>query len=421
MKVLWFTNIPMPAMLNKDPSGHSGSGGWMLSLLDALKQRPGIQLGVSCVSAGLRNESFEEDGINYFPIPHSHRSIFKFRNPDQRPGFLSACEKVIKEYCPDIIHVHGTERPYGLIGLLKKAEIPVVISIQGLLSKCCTWHNTFGDMPFFDLIKMHRPSKIIRGIGPLWDFWHLRCNAKREQKIIRFNKYFFGRTDWDRSHVFAHNPEAQYFHVNELLRPEFYRSKWQLSACRRHSIIYTNSTSPRRGLATLFRAVTLIKRQYPDVLVQIAGVDDLQGEYGQYLSRLMHKEGICDNIEFLGQLNAAEICQALTSNHVFVLPSLIENSPNSLCEAQTVGMPCVATYTGGVPSLIESWQSGLLAPVEDEALMAQLISNIFSSDDLAVRLGSQARELATWRHNPRRVLDQLIGAYKAAIKDSKRQ
>ena len=56
--------------------------------------------------------------------------------------------------------------------------------------------------------------------------------------------------------------------------------------------------------------------------------------------------------------------------HVFAISSYIENSPNSLCEAMQAGMPCVATYAGGIPSLVEDGRTGLLFPPGDAPLLA---------------------------------------------------
>ena len=55
-----------------------------------------------------------------------------------------------------------------------------------------------------------------------------------------------------------------------------------------------------------------------------------------------------DKIEFLGRLSAEGMKQAYLDANVFVMPSTIENSPNSLGEAMLLGVPCVAADVGGV-------------------------------------------------------------------------
>ena len=108
---------------------------------------------------------------------------------------------------------------------------------------------------------------------------------------------------------------------------------------------------------------------------------------------------------------ASELCRS----HVFAISSYIENSPNSLCEAMQVGLPCVASYAGGIPSLVEQRRTGLLFPVGDAPLLADSIMRIFRDDGLACRLGAAARAEASERHAPERVLSQLLDAYNNVI------
>src|SRR5258708_19667723 len=90
----------------------------------------------------------------------------------------------------------------------------------------------------------------------------------------------------------------------------------------------------------------------------------------------------------------------LSRAQVFAISSYIENSPNSLCEAMQVGLPCVATYAGGIPSLVEHEKTGLLFPTGEAPLLADAILRIFRNEDLAGRLGRAARTEASHPHSP---------------------
>jgi glycosyltransferase involved in cell wall biosynthesis len=83
-----------------------------------------------------------------------------------------------------------------------------------------------------------------------------------------------------------------------------------------------------------------------------------------------------------------------------------------------VGLPCVASYAGGIPSLVEQGRTGLLFPTGDAPLLAEAIMRIFRDDDLACRLSVAARNAASERHAPQRVLSQLLNAYKNVIADA---
>ena len=79
----------------------------------------------------------------------------------------------------------------------------------------------------------------------------------------------------------------------------------------------------------------------------------------------------------MGYLDGDAMVRELLRTHVFAITSYIENSANSLAEAMMVGMPCIASFVGGLPSMIHDNDTGLLYPVEDVPLLANKIRRIF--------------------------------------------
>jgi len=66
------------------------------------------------------------------------------------------------------------------------------------------------------------------------------------------------------------------------------------------------------------------------------------------------------NLILLGKLSELELINNLLNSNLYVMPSHIENSPNNLCEAMMLGMPCIATCVGGTASLINNNDDGVL-------------------------------------------------------------
>ena len=110
--------------------------------------------------------------------------------------------------------------------------------------------------------------------------------------------------------------------------------------------------------------------------------------------------------------HAAEQVNQLQLANCYVMPSFIENGCNALQEAMLVGVPAVATFTGGIPTTIDSERTGLTFPTGDSALLAWQISRIFQDGSLASRLGENARSTALERHDPARVEAELLNAYQ---------
>ena len=89
-----------------------------------------------------------------------------------------------------------------------------------------------------------------------------------------------------------------------------------------------------------------------------------------------------------------EMKKVLLESHVFVCPSAVENSPNSVAEAQLLGLPVAASRAGGIPSVVEDKRGGLLFEKGNPRDLARAVKEIFSSDGLARSLSKSERQFA---------------------------
>jgi glycosyltransferase involved in cell wall biosynthesis len=284
------------------------------------------------------------------------------------------------------------------------------VSIQGLVGPYAPY--VFGSLSPHELLATHGPLALLRGDCAWGAYREFMRQAPRERDIIASADAVAGRTDWDIAHSRAMAPQCRYFHVGELLRKPFHEARWALADCQRHSIMVTNARAPMRGFETVLDAVAVLRQSYPDIRVRLAA--GIAGRYGSFLRRRIDRLGLSDRVELLGWLDGEQLAAALVKSHCYVMASHVENSPNSLCEAQLVGMPCVASYAGGISSLLEHGRTGLFFPVGDGAVLAHRLRTIFQDDSLAQRLGAAARAEAAQRHDPKRVVDELMQAYRAA-------
>ena len=106
--------------------------------------------------------------------------------------------------------------------------------------------------------------------------------------------------------------------------------------------------------------------------------------------------------------------------HVALIPSAIENSPNSLAEAMLVGTPIVASYVGGVPDMLKDKEEGFLYCYNDPGMLATYISKIFESDELASYFSNNSRKTAWKRHDPLQLENTLIDIYDVTGKSPKK-
>lgn len=409
MKVLWFINVPTSAMVQRAGTGSERCGGhWINQLLKYVSVARTMELGVVAVFPGLREVEFREGDIDYFVLSQPRRyPLFGVRSED-----LEKCRAIVERYKPDIIHIHGSERFYGLIKTGVGVPTPTLVSVQGLLGPYSTAHNFFGALSLRQIFSSIRLIEVPARSGLLWQYIDALRGANRETEMLASVEGFLGRTEWDRAHTQLSNPDARYFHVGEILRDGFYQHRWRLEDCERHTLLYTNAGHPCRGIENLLSAITHLRHEFPNVRLRLAGIVRPHSGYGRFMRRMIRRLGLEERVEFLGYLDEQAMIQELKRAHVFTIGSYIENSPNSLAEAMTLGMPCVASYVGGIPDMVCDNETGLLFPVSDVPLLADKIRRVFTDNGLAERLGSNARVVAIERHDPIKVVSELLDAYR---------
>ena len=127
------------------------------------------------------------------------------------------------------------------------------------------------------------------------------------------------------------------------------------------------------------------------------------------------RKPISKNIKFLGSLDEQTLVQGLLTTHIYVATSHIENSPNSLCEAQILGVPCIATHAGGTNSLLEDDKDGILIQDGDPYAMAGAIMELKDNYEKATLFGKNSRKRALSRHDPEKITTDLLNIYKSIL------
>lgn len=418
MRVLWITNIEFPEVTAEllGVNQLKSSGGWMIgsaeALLDNYKE---VDLYVASISRhvkGLRRVDGER--IKYFLIPFGKGNL---HYNAQYERYWHEVSDIIK---PDVVHIHGTEYSHGLAYIKACGGNNVVISIQGLTS--AYYYYYYYGLSRWDIVRHITLRDIIR--GTLFNEKNrFRKRGLYEIQMIKSVKHIIGRTSWDYSRVNAINPSTKYHFCNEILRPEFYEgNKWEYSKCIPHSIFFSQAHYPIKGFHQLLRALPLLIDKFPDVEVFVGGRDITRsqegiigniklGGYGAIVRSLIKKYQLGKRIHFLGNLDAREMVSQYLRCNVFVCSSTIENSPNSLGEAQILGTPVVASYVGGIPDMMVGDESHLYR-FEETTMLADRISDVFSQGDKQICMIQAAKT----RHDAIVNASSLYHIYSEMIK-----
>lgn len=406
MKALWIADISFPevyATLGKSAPVHAG---WVYSAAqNLLKYHSNVELGMAVIMDITEMKVMELNGVKHYLLPSRAR------------GSSTEWKEVLDDFRPDVVHVHGTEYPYLYDFISARSLESVVLSIQGLVSVYERYY--YGSIPLGKICANTTLRDIVRWDTLMQQKWNMKKRGVTEQRAIRSVDAVIGRTDWDKVHTFAINSKAKYFHNDETLRVPFYTGVWQQSSCQRYRIFVSQAHYPIKGLHQLLKALPQIVSKYPDTELHIAGHDFFNNRgikisgYGKYINRMISKLGLQKHIHFTGLLNAEEMKQQYLQAHVFVCPSAIENSPNSVGEAQMLGTPVVAAYVGGIPSMVTHNETGLLYRFEEPEQLAAHIMMLFEDKDLCQKLSEAGRSAAATRHNPERNAEALLEIYES--------
>lgn len=417
MNILWFTNTPCSY---SQVSGYNG-GGWLVAAEQAIRNVEDINLSIGFLLDGQPKKDIQ-DGITYYPIPTFKniliRKIFNVLGVKQS---LNRTEKSLKEYYvnyfrkiiedskPDVIHVWGSENVFGYVS--EFTDIPVILHIQGLMNPCYNaFLPPFVSMQDYCQIKSFNPIKVLRQKSTI-TYWRQAC--KREFEVFQHLHFALGRTKWDQRVCHIMNPSLNYRTVNEILRPIFYEK------CERHlperlTIVTTISQPLYKGFDLILKTASLLSNNL--------NLDFEWKCYGNIDPKMIEKQiGIKHtdvNVKLMGVATAEELQKAELTATLYFHSSYIDNSPNSLCEAQMLGLPIVSTNVGGIPTLVDDGVDGFLIPSNDPYQGAYTIELLWKNKLMNMEFGKKAQQKALQRHNPQTIITQILNVYKEIEKNT---
>ncbi len=419
MNISWFTNIALPEaslLMNEKPTPF---GGWFVSASACLVDEDSIELSIAFPKNGLRTvQILKGEKINYYAFPLVSE---KYISSNKKNSYLHEILDTIK---PDIVHIFGTEyaNTLAIVNVCQKKNINTIISIQGLVSICARHYiaglpaNIQNRFTIRDFIKQDNLNQQQKKFIKRGEF---------EIEALQKVKHIIGRTTWDRACTYQINPDAKYHFCNETLRDEFYKYSWDINNCEKHSIFVSQGSCPIKGLHFMLEAMPLILKRFPDAKLYVGGhniikTDTLKDKlkissYGKYIKENINKNNLQNKVIFTGILDEKQMCKRYLKSNLFVCPSSIENSPNSLGEAMILGVPCIASYVGGVMDRIQHDLDGFLYQTDAPYMLAYYVCEIFTNDDLALQFSKKTRKHALKTHDRETNTKRLIQIYRKIL------
>ncbi|MCL2051425.1 MAG: glycosyltransferase family 4 protein [Lachnospiraceae bacterium] len=414
MKVLWICNIVIPFFANEFGIKSKPFVGWISCLFNALINKGNLELGF-CFPL------FDPARMKNGCLNNYEYYSFKFVDGDDYDEeTVTRFGEILRSFEPDIVHIWGTEYPHSKAAMEACERLNllarVIVDIQGLVSIYSS-HYLNGIPDHYKTLK----SGEFKTIEESRDSFFRR--GLLETSLLKKAQNAFGRSDWDRACADRINKTINYYSCNRILRSSFYESagKWNIAECERFSLFVGQASYPIKGFHYLLLALPDILAKYPHTHVYVAGenpaVNTAWGvpPYGIFINDLINELDLASAITFLGVLNEEEIVKQFLKAHLFVSSSVIENASNAISEAAMLGLPIVASYTGGIGNMLEDKKSAMFYQSDAPYMLAYYVKMIFSDDDLAMRLSEEAGQKMGIEMNGELVADKVINVYEEIV------
>lgn len=409
MKILWFEVTEPSAYI----SGGNPIGGWQDSLERIVRTIPNIELYIAFVS-GKHSEEKKVNGVTYVPI-FTRWSFWERRFRKYWDVYvekmLPEAKNIVKKYEPDVIHVFGTEWPFGQIAA--HTDIPVIIHIMGAIVP----YNNANYPPGYsyrDILYSNwwNPRKLL---GQYLAERNKRNWEQWERKTWNLVCNYMGRTHWDESLSRLMHPGRRYFHVEEALRINFLSGKhrWQLPLNDKLRLISTGCGSYWKGPDMMLKVAKILTNHGVDFEWRVVGNMPVD-----IIKTVEQHEGVHFNdchVQILGFKKPEELIQILCTSTMYVHTAYVENSPNSICEAQCLGVPVISTNVGGIPSLVRQYVDGILVAANDPWQMADAILELYKDKERMLRYSENSIAFALVRHNDEHIKKQLLDCYSKLL------
>lgn len=375
MNILWLAPINYVDENNNHPAP------WVITLAKGIIDS-GHKLTIINYNSNIKQNTVE---VDY----HAIKFIY-IKTPKLKLDFITLYQlrinrvrkylkKIINDY--DLLHMHGTEHQYE--AMADGLNIPKVISIQGIMQEYIKYIPRSNYKQFLE--------------------WNL--SAYYETKYLKKNYNYSCRTHWDSSYIKSKNSKAKIYMIWEMIREEFFYDNFSL---KKENILFVGGKNPIKGLKELLHAYnnSLQTLGLKLIILGNCSVDDIQK-----LIESQNLENInLANIDCRGMQNSKGMIKAYKESFCLVHPTYIDNSPNSICEAQLSGVPVIATKVGGVASLIKNKENGLLIN-RDSSDIERAVKLLLDDNELRDTISLNSRQIARERHNPKNILDQTLFMY----------
>lgn len=275
------------------------------------------------------------------------------------PGLPAAVRASLRDFDPDVVHLHVPHPLGALAWWLARDRRPLVV----------TYHS--------DIVRQRRLGALYAPLGRRTLSGAAAIHVTSEALIDSSRTLAPWR---DRCHAIPLGVDTAHWAEPSAAGVQ----RW-IDAYGGRFLLFVGRLVYYKGVNVLLEAL-----RDTEIPLVVAGDGPMRHEW-ETLARVL---GLGDRVHFVGEVAEDALPALYGAAHAFVLPSQAPSEAFGLVqlEAMAAGLPLVVTRaSAGVVSVHEGDRTALLVDVGDPDALRRALVRVFEDDDLARRLGDAAR------------------------------
>lgn len=360
--------------ISSNISGFRDIAPWVGQIIQEFEKRSDIELYAVAPHIKLKKsiETFKIGRTSYYFYSSEYSSVLRLLNNYHIWKKLQNCSRIVSKIAdtinPDVIVSYGTENPvnsYPAIQLNKK--YPVITVLQTI------YNNP-------DRIIYSTPNRLIQELerdivkninyfGTSFNFYSNLLRQMKKDAVIL--KYYYLSTPFPK----INKVDKVYDFVN-----------------------YAFNMDLRKGDEDSIRALSIVKKRYPNVTLNIAG--GITIERKEYLKKIISELGLTQNVSFTGMFERKEdMYQHIAQARFAVLPVKMDMISTTMKESMYYNIPVVTNITPETPYLNRVKTRMLLVEKDNIESLANNMLKLLESPSLAKKIADNGYEYMMFEMN----------------------
>jgi colanic acid/amylovoran biosynthesis glycosyltransferase len=287
----------------------------------------------------------------------------------------------------DLVHVHFGYTAVKALPILKKFNVPVIVSFHGYDASGMAYANPSYLNALPELIE--RASKLIIVSEHMKEI--IGANGRHSNKVI----------------LYPYSVDVQQFESFST------RSGNQ----ENFHILHSGRLVGKKGVPDLVTVFSKLSKQYPHLVLHILG----DGPEAGQTHAIVNENGLKEKVIFYGSQPNQKVKELMQQADIFVLNSRtadngdMEGLPVTILEAMSMGKAIVSTRHAGIPFAIRDQHNGLLVEEKNNEQLYAAMEKLILNADLRRQLGQNARTIAEQQFDMAVLGPQLAAIYNQAI------